>query len=119
MKKITIILILMFLGFWSYGQSQGDRLITGKVICTQTGAGVNNFIVSCNFTDEGGLYDGTSVAIGHYLYFNDGGYGYYLPIDSVVSSGPSTVIVRVVSTGTGLGAVPSTIGYISEGTEHF
>lgn len=109
----------MFLGFWSYGQSQGDRLITGKVICTQTGAGVNNFILSCNFTDEGGLYDGTNVAIGHYLYFNDGGYGYYLPIDSVLSSGPSTLIVRVVSTGTGLGAVPSTIGYISEGTEHF
>lgn len=119
MKRIAILFSLLLLGLFSYGQTQSNRFLTGKVICTQTGSGLNTFTVSCNFTDEGGLYDGTNVAIGDYLYFTDGGYGYYLPIDSILTSGPSTIIIRVGSAGTGLGAIPSSIGYISKSSDNF
>lgn len=119
MKNLFTFIFLLFLPAFIYSQNQSNRFVEGKVICTQIGSGTNNFTVSCNFTDEGGLYDGTNIQIGDKLYFTDGGYGYFLPIDSIISLGPSTVVVRVSSTGTGLGAIPNSIGFISSSTEHF
>lgn len=119
MKNLFTFIFLLFLPAFVYSQNQSNRFVEGKVICTQISSGTNNFTVSCNFTDEGGLYDGTNIQIGDKLYFTDGGYGYFLPIDSIISLGPSTVVVRVSSTGTGLGAIPNSIGFISSSTEHF
>ena len=122
MKQVIIFLSFYLLGNIFAGkleaQTQASRFVTGKVIHTQTGSDATTFTVSCNFTDEGGLYDGTNVAVNDYLFVSDGGYGYYLPISVVVTPGPVTVVVKVLKTGIALGAIPTGVGYISRGTRY-
>jgi len=119
MKKILICLLTFLSAFSLNAQYQTSRFTTGKVVHTQTGASATTFTVSCNFTDEGGLFDGTNVTIGDMLFVSDGGVGYFLPIDSILTSGPSTVIIRVEKSGVSLGAVPTGIGYISHCSENY
>lgn len=119
MKNIFLWILGLLVSFNLQAQYQSNRFVTGKVIHTQVGASSGKFNVSCNFTDEGGLYDGTNVTVGDLLFVSDGGYGFYLPIDSIISSGVSTVIIRVVNTSLSLGAVPTGVGYITKGSTNF
>lgn len=118
MKKL-ILFILLLSSLTAFSQETGRRFVTGKVFHTQTGSGAGYFDVSCNFTDEGGLFDGTSVVAGNYLFVSDGGLGYYMPIITVLVSGPVTVSIRVDRTGLGIGAIPNGTGYITKGTSKF
>jgi hypothetical protein len=119
MRNIFLWILGLLVSFNLQAQYQSNRFLTGKVIHTQVGASSGKFNVSCNFTDEGGLYDGTNVTVGDLLFISDGGYGFYLPIDSIISSGVSTVIIRVVNTSLSLGAIPTGVGYITKASENF
>ena len=118
MIKLMIFALLVACILPAKSQTVGNRFPTGKVIHTQVGSGVGTFDVSCNFTDETGLYDGTNVSVGNILFVSDGGLGYFLPVIGILSSGPSTVIVQVNRTGLSLPMVPTGIGYITKATNY-
>ena len=117
--KYIITVLFVLLTITLYSQDIGRRLTTGKVFHTQMGSGVGYFDVEITFTDEGGLFDGTSVAIGDYLFVSDGGFGYYLPITQVLVSGPVTCQVRVSNVGLPIGGISSDLGYVTKGTSKF
>lgn len=117
--KYILTLLLIVSAFTLYAQDTGRRFTTGKVFHTQIGSGVNYFDVELTFLDEGGYFDGTSVAVGDMLFVSDGGKGYLLPVTELLSVGPVTVQVRVANLGLDIGGISSDLGYITKGTDKF
>lgn len=118
MKRI-LIFILLLIGLQSYAQQTSSRYLNGRVVHTQVGGGPGSFDVSCNFLDEAGYFDGTNVSVNDFLFVSDGGFGYYLPITTILTSAPSTVVIRVSGVGLPIATVPTGIGYITRGSPKF
>jgi len=112
MRNLLLVALLLISGI-AYAQMQDTTTLVGKYSGAQSGGGSGYWQVSGTFTDESGLYDSGSIAVGDYLFFVDSGYGYHLPITEIVSAFPPSFVVKVSNVGiTGVGAVPTGTGAI-------
>lgn len=113
MLRYLIFFFILFQGsVFLQAQVENTPIKVGRVTVFQTGGGAGYWEVTGTFNDESGFHDGT-IAIGDVLFFSDAGYGFYLPVTTIVSNTMPSFVVRVNNTGiTLLSGVPTTSGSI-------
>ena len=99
MRKILLLMLLIFSINLTYAQVEDIPLFSGKVFMSQTGSGAGYWEVSGTFQDQSGYFDASNIQVGQIVFFTDAGIGYHLPITSIVSVTDPSFTVRVNNTG--------------------
>lgn len=106
-----IVALLLFLPVVLSAQRTTNRYMTLRCYVAQIGSSDGKPVVTGNCVDYAGTYDATDISVGDTLFFADGGYGFKVPIDSILSPGAPTSTFRVDMTG-----LDTLIQYVPTGT---
>lgn len=119
MRKILLLILLVFSTSLIFAQVEDIPLFSGRVFMSQVGSGAGYWEITGTFQDQSGYFDASSIAVGQIVFFTDAGVGYHLPITTIVSATDPSFTVRINNTGIStILSVPTGEGVIYETTNN-